>query len=104
MMIAGDDLAMRTVNPGDVISFMSGHLKSRFIANKKQIRQATAAIDGSLDPDRRYRTTKFFCREDTWRHTLTKLLEQSDVVLMDLRGFSGSNRGCLFELRELISH
>ncbi|GKS59430.1 hypothetical protein YTPLAS18_29570 [Nitrospira sp.] len=103
MMIAGGDLAMRTVNPGDVISFVSGRLSSRFIADEEQGRQATAAIDGLQDPDGRYRTTKFFCREDTWRHTLTMLLEGSDLVLMDLRGFSESNSGCSFELQELIA-
>lgn len=30
-----------------------------------------------------------------------KLARESDVVLMDLRGLSAANAGCLFELREL---
>ncbi len=104
LMIAGTDLAMRTVTPGDVVSFMSGRMKGRCIVDKEQVRQATAAIDMTMDPDGRFRTTKFFCQENTWHATLTRLLDHSDVVLMDLRGFGESNRGCLFELRELLSH
>lgn len=104
MMIAGVDLAMRTLNPGDVISFISGRLKQRFIADEEQVQQATAAIDMKSDPDGRFRTTKFYCHDNTWRATLTALMVGSDVVLMDLRGFSESNRGCLFELNQLISH
>lgn len=103
MMIAGADLAMRTLNPGDVVSFVSGKLRSRFIAGEEQVSQTVTAIDEAIDPDGRFRTTKFFCRDDTWRATLMALLGRSDVVLMDLRGFTESNRGCLFELQALIS-
>ncbi len=103
MMIAGADLAMRTLNPGDIISFMSGRLKSRFIAGEEQVQQAASTIDMHPDPDGRFRTSKFFCHDDTWRPTLTALLARSDAVLMDLRGFSDNNRGCLFELDQLIS-
>jgi hypothetical protein len=37
----------------------------------------------------------------TWQGTLESLLLRSDVVLMDLRGFSTANSGCLFELQKL---
>jgi hypothetical protein len=33
---------------------------------------------------------------------LRRLAKDSDVVLMDLRGFSQSNRGCVFEINELL--
>jgi hypothetical protein len=109
LLIAGVDLAMRTLNPGDVISYVSGRLKSRFIADLTQIQQTLTTLDRRADPDGRFRTTKVFCREDTWRPTLSYLLSQSDVVLMDLRGFSRANQGCIFELeqvtaRELLPH
>ena len=31
-----------------------------------------------------------------------RLKKDSDVVLMDLRGFSQSNQGCVFEIKELL--
>lgn len=101
MMIAGADLAMRTLNPGDVITYVSGRLRSRFIAGADQVHEKAQQIDTVRDPDGRFRTTKFFCHEDTWRVTLSELLRRSDLVLMDLRGFSEGHQGCLFELEQL---
>lgn len=34
---------------------------------------------------------------------LSRLVSNSDVVLMDLRGFSSQNMGCIFEIKELIN-
>jgi hypothetical protein len=34
---------------------------------------------------------------------LTKLVSESDTVLMDLRGFSQERAGCIFEINELIN-
>jgi hypothetical protein len=34
--------------------------------------------------------------------TVARLMGQSDLVLMDLRGFSSRNHGCIFELQALI--
>jgi hypothetical protein len=103
-LIAGADLAMRTLNPGDVVSYLSGRLKSRFIADPSHIQQTLTTLDQRVDPDGRFRTTKIFCREDTWRPTLSHLLRQCHVVLMDLRGFSRANQGCIFELEQLAAH
>jgi hypothetical protein len=34
---------------------------------------------------------------------VVKLIPGADAVLMDLRGFDESNRGCIFELTELVN-
>jgi hypothetical protein len=104
LMIAGPDLAMRTLNPGEIISYLSGRLKSQFIAEPAQIEQAVGVIDQGADPDGRFRITKVFCRDNAWRAALTKLLDHSDTVIMDLRGFSATNQGCMFELEQLAVH
>lgn len=54
------------------------------------------------DVDGRFRIAQFFCHDDSWQLALRKLEKDSDVVLMDLRGFSQSNRGCVFEINELL--
>jgi hypothetical protein len=61
-----------------------------------------AAIDPLPDPDGRYRVTEFFCHDDTWQATLRRLVAVSDAVLMDLRSFSPSNQGCVYELGRLL--
>jgi len=46
---------------------------------------------------------EFFCRSDTWQMTMRRLVDRSDAVLMDLRSFSKSNQGCIYELRQLFN-
>jgi hypothetical protein len=41
--------------------------------------------------------------EATWRMTVARLAREADAVLMDLRGFGPTNRGCIFELAQLIA-
>jgi hypothetical protein len=60
-------------------------------------------MDETCDPDGRFRVTEFFCHENTWSSTLAALLGRSDAILMDLRGFSEKNSGCIFELHQLIA-
>jgi hypothetical protein len=104
IMIVGADLAMRTMNPGDVVSFIGGRLKSRFISHHEHIGPAMESIDHAPDPDGRFRINSYFCNPDTWQPTLTALLAKSDCVLMDVRGFSEKNRGIVFELQQLLLH
>ncbi len=57
--------------------------------------------DVGPDRDRRFRVNDYFCYDDTWKMVLLRLVHESDAVLMDLRGFSRSNAGCVFEIQEL---
>jgi hypothetical protein len=59
-------------------------------------------MDLGPDPDGRYRVAEFFCRADTWQPTMRRLVADSDAVLMDLRSFSASNQGCVYELGRLL--
>ena len=43
----------------------------------------------------------FFCHDDTWRLTVTRLAREADAVVMDLRGFTSANQGCIFEIEHL---
>jgi hypothetical protein len=59
-------------------------------------------MDTRPDWDGRYRVNDFFCHDDTWRTVLSRLANECDAVLMDLRGFSRENTGCVFEIQELV--
>jgi hypothetical protein len=105
-MIAGVDFANHTVEPHEFLDFLSGTLSRRFIDGGEALARRLGERDLSPDRDRRYRVNEFFCHDDTWRTVLSRLVDSSDVVLMDLRGFSSRNIGCIFELRvlaELVS-
>jgi len=103
-LIGGADLAARTLDPGETLAFLGGYLQSEFVHDAAGLERRLAALDEVRDPDGRFRVNDFFCFDDTWRPTLEALLGRSDVVLMDLRGFSRQNAGCLYEMEKLANH
>jgi hypothetical protein len=101
-LIAGVDLAMRTADPGDVLAFLNGRLAERYIAATHDVRDRLARLDLRPDPDARFRINEVYCHEHTWRPALQMLLDATDTVVMDLRGFCVHNAGCIFELEQLV--
>jgi hypothetical protein len=101
-MIAGPDLVMSTVEPHEFLDFMGGDLSRQFVRGSGDLDARLHDMAQGPDLDGRYRVNEFFCYADTWRETMRKLAAGADVVLMDLRGFTQSNQGCLFELQQLL--
>lgn len=52
---------------------------------------------------RQYRQGRLLCFGDFWQTALEKMIVWADIVLMDLRGFSISNKGCEYELNFLLN-
>lgn len=100
-MIAGIDLAARSVEPHEFLEFLSGRLARRFIDGPREFSERLAVLDTRPDRDLRFRVNDFFCYDDTWKMVFGELARRSDAVLMDLRGFTRQNSGCVFEIREL---
>jgi hypothetical protein len=101
VLIAGTDLADRTLDADDIFVFLDGDLASRFIRTPAEVAPRLAAFDLAADADRRYRVNECYCHDSTWQLALHALVRRSDVVLMDLRGFQARNAGCAFELATL---
>ncbi|MEO8836262.1 MAG: hypothetical protein ABI364_05950 [Caldimonas sp.] len=101
--IAAPDIAARTVDPGDLLSFASGDIADTFVRSAADLQRRMAWLDTAPDPDGRYRIEEFCCRDDTWRATVVELIERADAVLMDLRAFTAERHGCEFELGELAA-
>lgn len=101
-LISGPDLAATTVEPHEFLDFLSGRLDRQFIDGTAILEQRIKEMDTRPDFDGRFRVNDFFCHDDTWQMTLRRLVKASDVVLMDLRGFSPQNAGCAYELHELV--
>jgi hypothetical protein len=102
-LIAGPDLASSTVEPHEFLDFLRRRLGDRFLDSDESIERALTGLDTDPDPDGRYRVTDFICRDHAWRTVFGRLAAGSDVVLMDLRGFSTGNSGCTYELSELLN-
>lgn len=102
-LIAGPDLATSTVEPHEFLDFVGGKMSRQFVQGETDLTDRMARMDTGPDPDGRHRVNEFFCHADTWQMTMLKLAKQSDAILMDLRSFSTSNQGCLYELRQLMN-
>lgn len=101
VLIAGTDLLSRTLDPDDLFTFLDGRLAARFIGSEAQVAERLRSFDLAPDPDGRYRVNECYCFDSTWKAALAALLQQTDVVLMDLRGFHAGKLGCRHELRAL---
>ncbi len=101
-MIAGPDLAKTTVAPHEFLDFVTGRLARRFIDGSSTLERRLTESEARRDVDGRYRVTDFFCHDDTWKMVLRRLARDSDAVLMDLRGFTRRNKGCVFEIHALL--
>jgi hypothetical protein len=102
-LIAGPDLVTTTVEPHEFLDFMGGRLSRQFVQSESDLNKRLDQIDTQPDPDGRFRVNEFFCHADTWQMTMQQLARMSNVVLMDLRSFSESNQGCLYELEQLLA-
>lgn len=102
-LITGPDLATSTLEPQEFLDFLTGKLGRRFIDGPQTLERRLSEMDNKPDQDGRFRVNDFFCHGDTWRMVLSRLVKESDAVLMDLRGFSSQNQGCVFEVNELIN-
>jgi hypothetical protein len=100
--IAGVDVAIRTVEPGDILNLVAGRAAKQYVARPEAVARRLYVIDAAPDPDGRFRVNEVCCHHDAWRPALGALLDRSDRVLMDMRGFSHRNPGGVFELEQLL--
>ena len=101
-LISATDVARGRFEPDEFLDFLSGRLARGYISSNADLERRLSVPDLGPDSDGRYRIDEFFCRADTWQSTVTRLMAQSDVVAMDLRGFSSAKQGCIFELGVLL--
>ncbi|HEY8224929.1 MAG TPA: hypothetical protein VIG25_06610 [Pyrinomonadaceae bacterium] len=101
VMIAGTDLADRTLDAADIFQFLDRRLAERFVVSPADVARRIDAFDVAADIDGRYRVNECYCHDTTWQYALQALMRYSDVVLMDLRGFQANNAGCRYELTTL---
>lgn len=101
LLIAGKDLALRNLEPDELFGFLSGRLQERFITDSDRLQDVLNALDLNSDPDGRFRVNEFFCFDSTWKMVLETLVNKTDLVLMDLRGYTTNRQGCSHELSVL---
>jgi hypothetical protein len=79
-------------------------VKNRFI---NSLAKLTRRIDASKQQDSGwsgdFKGFPMYCYDNVWKRAVNALLQVSDVVMMDLRGFSPARLGCEYEIGLLIN-
>jgi hypothetical protein len=102
-VIAAPDVVARTVDPGDFLRFVTGHLAASFVTSETTLEARLAALDLKPDRNGRFRINEFCCQDQTWRATVVALMHRADAVIMDLRGLTPDRAGVQFELQQLAT-
>lgn len=100
--VSSSDVAAATVSPRGMLAYLTGRLRDRFVATEADLdhilkESRDQYLDGS------FRAREIACFEDGWRPVVERLIREASVVLMDLRGFTAANRGCVHELGLLVN-
>lgn len=101
-LIGAPDLAAETLDPPELLAFLSGRLRRLFVRTQSDLEQRLRTLDERPDPDGRFRVNELYCSDDTWREAVARLARTSNAILVDLRGFSPARRGVRHELQHLI--
>ena len=102
-LIAGTDSAIPNLDPSEAVRCLTFRTPTLFVSGDADLRRRVQELDCAPDPDGRYRVNDFFCFDHTWRDTFEMLLRRSDVVLVDLAGYSPDNAGVTYELAQLLA-
>jgi hypothetical protein len=97
-MIGGPDLAQQSLEPHELLDFISGRAQQQFVTTREQLQQRLLTLDEAPDPDRRYRVNELFCQGEIWKTAVRSLVGRCDAVLLDLRGFQPERRGTAYEI------
>jgi hypothetical protein len=100
-LIGGPDLALSTLAPHRFLDFLGGRLAARFVHDKPSFDQALSRFETGRDRDGRFAVNELYCGDTAWRSAFEALVPQSQVILMDLRGFTRARDGASFELAAL---
>ncbi|MBL8413693.1 MAG: hypothetical protein JNM42_04575 [Propionivibrio sp.] len=101
-LIVGTDLALRTLSARMLESFLLRRADREFLKSGQQVERRIAALGSGLEGDLHYPVNDLYCYADAWPHAVSRLAPESDLVLMDLRGFNRGRLGCTFELHMLL--
>ncbi|WP_193721611.1 hypothetical protein, partial [Georgenia subflava] len=102
-LITGADLATETLEPHELVDYLTGRLRDRFVRDEGELARRLRGLDLRRDRDGRYRVNELLCHEDTWRPALRALVTGADAVLVDLRALTPANTGVLHEIDQLVA-
>lgn len=101
-LIGGPDLARANVEPDEFLQFAAGRLDDLFVTGPEQLERRRDDPREVHDRHGRHRVQEFLCKADTWRPVVHGLMQDTDLVVVDLRNLSPGNEGIRQELAMLV--
>ena len=102
-LVTGTDLATEVLEPHELIEYLTGRLRRRFVHDGADLERRVRELDLLPDRDRRYRVNDMLCHDDMWRLAVDAMVSSVDAVLLDLRGLTVRNTGVVHELERLVA-
>jgi len=96
--MVGLDLALRTLNALALENYLAGNVNSLFLHSEADALERLSRLPTAIALDGRFPLNELHGRPRTWQYAVRWLIDNSDLVLMDLRGLQSRNRCCIFEL------
>ena len=103
-LITGTDLAMRGLASITLEAFLLRLLEGQFLKTDDEVDLRLESLRNELEGDVRFPVNSINCYANAWQKAVTGLASNTDAVLLDLRGFTRKNEGCVFELTYLVQH
>ena len=103
LQIGGPDLARFNINPYEFALFLGMRTHQLFLPGEVTKERLLSGLDLAPDREGRFRIAEVFCFDSAWRSTVQVLIETSDAILLDLRGFGPQRAGTGYELAQLAS-
>jgi hypothetical protein len=101
-LIGGADLATRTMGSVMLEAFLLRRTDELFLKTNEDVDRRLEHLHSQLEGDARYPVNGIYCYATAWQQAVAHVAPKSDAVLMDLRGFTRKNHGCVFELTWVI--
>ena len=99
------------LNGAGLMSIDDAKLAAKIFTRKKVMIRNEADLKEQIEefsyvPDKYgfHKVQSVLCGDNIWKQTLDFFIENNDLVLMSLCGYTEKNRGCEFEIRKLIDN
>lgn len=102
-LVGAPDVAAATLEPDELMAFLSGRLSKRFVGNAAELDARLEDLDLERDTDGRFRVNTVYCHDNAWRVAVGRLIDTGSNIVVDLRGFTPANEGIVYELRYLLN-
>jgi len=96
--IGGPDLVALNVDLHECSMFLAGRLHELFLPEATSAEQLRSRLRIGADREGRFRVNEVFCFNTAWRSSVEQLMHLSEVIVLDLRGFTRHREGTGYEI------